>query len=117
MHNPKLLVLDDAFNNMNIYDKTFMLNKLSELNEHGLTIINITSKLDTIYDSSKVMVMKDFKLESSKTLDEIFEHESYLKKIGLEIPSIIELSINLKAYKLLDKIYFDTPELENDLWK
>ncbi|MBQ8891958.1 MAG: ATP-binding cassette domain-containing protein [Bacilli bacterium] len=117
IHNPKLLVLDDAFNNMNIYDKNFMLSKLNELNEHGLTIINITSKLDTIYDSSKVIVMKDFKLDNTGTLDEILKNESYLKKIGLEIPPIIELSNNLKAYQLLDQTYFSTSELEKKLWK
>ena len=117
LHEPKLLVLDDAFNNMEFDDKLFMLIKLKELNEKGLTILNITSKLDTIYDSSKIMVMNKFKIEKIETIDSIFESDSYLQKIGLEIPPIIDLSIKLKTYNLIDKIYFDTLELEKDLWK
>ncbi len=117
IHEPKLLVLDDAFNNMNIYDQEFMLKKLKELNNQGLTILNITSKLDTIYDSNQIMVLNNFQIEKSGTLLEIIEDDNYLRKIGLEIPFIIDLSLKLKFYELLDKIYFNLEELEESLWK
>ena len=117
IHNPKLLVLDDAFNNMNYDDKVFMLMKLKELNEKGLTILNITSKLDTIYDSNKVLLMEKFQITKEGTLEEMFQNASYLDKIGLQIPPIIDLSLKLKNYKLIKKIYFDNEELEKELWK
>lgn len=116
IHEPKLLVLDDAFNNMDEDTKIFMLKKLKELNSNNLSIINITSKLDTIYDSSKVYVMEHFKIIDQGSIDEIFKNDSKLTKIGLEIPYIIDLSLKLISYKVIDKIYFSIEELENALW-
>ena len=117
IHEPKLLVLDDAFNDMDNNTRLFMLEKLKELNKDGLTILNITSKLDTIYDSTKVYVMNKCKLVEEGELDEILKKDLYLNKIGLEIPYIVDLSLKLMAYSLIDKIYFSIDELENSLWK
>lgn len=117
IHNPKVLVLDDIFYNMDYNDQIFILNKLAELNKDGLTIINITSKLDTIYNSSKVYVLNDFKIEYEGSTLEILEKDSYLNRLGFSIPFIIDLSLKLKFYNLIDKIYFDLNKLEEDLWK
>ena len=117
IHDPKVLILDDIFYNMNIKDQNFILDKLKELNKEGLTIINITSKLDTIYDSSKIYVLNNFQIEKEGSLLEILENDTYLNKIGLSLPFIIDLSIKLKFYCLIDKIYFDLVNLEDDLWK
>lgn len=117
IHEPKVLILDDIFYNMNIEDQKVVLTKLKELNKDGLTIINITSKLDTIYDSSKVYVLNNFQIVSEGSVLEILENDTYLNKIGLSIPFIIDLSLKLKFYGLIDKIYFDLVNLEDELWK
>ena len=117
IHNPKLLVLDDAFNDMDSKTMNFVLKKLKILNDEGLTILNITSKLDTIYNSNKIMTMNNFKIDKSFKLDEFFKEDSYIKKMGLEIPLVVDLSLKLISYGLLDKIYYDLLELEKNLWK
>lgn len=117
VHNPKVLILDDAFLEMNQDDQEFMLEKLKELKNEGLTVLNITSKLDTIYDSDRVLVLNNFKIEEEGSVLEILEQDAYLNQIGLTIPFIIDLSIKLKFYALMDKIYFDLDKLEADLWK
>jgi len=116
IHNPKLLVLDDAFNSMNRETRVFMLNKLKELNSNGLTILNITSNLNTIYDSSKVYVMNKYKLVNEGEVDEILKGDSKLLKMGIEIPYIVDLSLKLISYGLIDKIYFSYDKLESALW-
>lgn len=116
IHEPKLLVLDDSFNNMDSSTKKFMLQKLQELNNDGLTILNITSKLDTVYNSSKVYVMDKFKIISEGETEKILKKDSELLKIGLEIPYIIDLSLKLMSYGIIDKIYFNDYELENAIW-
>ena len=117
MHEPKLLVLDDAFNDMDQNTKTFMLKKLNILNQDNLTILNITSKIDTIYDSTKIYVLNNFCLEKVGDFQKIINDDTYLRKIGLDIPFVIDLSIKLKFYNLIDNIYFDLEELEEKLWK
>lgn len=117
IHEPKVLILDDAFCNMNKIDKLFMLKKIKELNQKKLTILNITSDVETIYDSNRVLVLNNFKLEADSTLDQIISDSSYLNKIGIELPFIIDLSLKLKFYNLIDKVYFNLDELEDNLWK
>lgn len=117
IHDPKVLILDSIFEEMTINDQVFMLKKLKELNHQGLTILNITSKLDTIYDSNIVYLLNNFKLEKLGTVEEAFNKDSYLKEIGLSIPFIIDLSLKLKFYNLISKLYYDLDKLEEDLWK
>ena len=117
IHNPKVLVLDDIFQGMEKDDEIFILEKLKELQEKGLTIINITSKLDTIYDSNKVYVLNHFQIEKQGSVKDILTSDSYLTKIGLEIPFIVDLSLKLKSYDLIKKIYFDYDALGEKLWK
>lgn len=115
IHEPALLVLDDAFLEMNNIDLKFMLNKIKKLNEKGLTILNITSRLDTIYQSHKIYVLENFKIRKSFSIEDI--DYDYLKQVGLTLPYVIDLSIKLKYFKLIDKIYFDLEELVGALWK
>jgi len=116
IHKPKLLVLDDALSDMNQRTLEFMIQKLEKLHKDGLTILNITSNLDTIYKSDRVLVMNNFKIESEGSIQEILKQDSYLTKIGLSMPVSIELSLKLQTYDLIDKIYFDMEELESKLW-
>lgn len=117
LHNPKILILDDAFANMTKNDKKMVLKRLLELQKRGLTILNITSNLDTIYPSDTVYVLKDFKLDKPKTVEELFNDTSYLRKIGLSIPFVVDFSLKLKQCGLIEKIFFDLEKLEEELWK
>ena len=117
IHDPKLLVLDDAFNEMNHDTMIFMLKKLKILNNSGLTIINLTSNLETIYDSKNIALMNNFNIVFQSDLESLFEEEKKLIDLGLEIPYVIKLSLKLKELKIIDKIYFNLDKLENDLWK
>lgn len=117
LHNPKVLILDDAFLNMNKNDIIFVLKKLVELQKKGLTILNITSNLDTIYPSNTVLVLNDFQIVKTATIEELFEESSYLSKLGLAIPFVVDFSLKLKHYNLVKKIYFDLEKLEEELWK
>ena len=117
LHNPKVLVLDDVFLNMNSKDKIFIIDKLIELQKKGLTIINITSDLESVYPSNQIYILNGFKIEKKLTLEELLENETYLTKLGLKIPFTIELSLKLNTLNLLDKPTFDLKILEENLWK
>ena len=116
IHEPSILILDDAFTELDNKTKEFMLNKLKILNEKGLTIINITTDLSTIYNSNDIYLLNDTKLEKLGNVTDTFEQDSYLRSIGFEIPFVVDLAIKLKFYGLLDKIYYDLNLLEDNLW-
>lgn len=116
IHEPSILILDDAFTELDNKTKEFMLNKLKILNEKGLTIINITTDLSTIYNSNDIYLLNDTKLEKLGNVTDTFEQDNYLRSIGFEIPFVVDLAIKLKFYGLLDKIYYDLNLLEDNLW-
>ena len=116
VHNPEILILDDAISSLPLQLKEKILLKLKKLNEKGLTIINITSDLETIYDSNKVYLLNNKSIEELGNVEQVFQEDNYLRKLGFKIPFIIDLSIKLKFYGLLDKIYYNLEALEENLW-
>ena len=105
IHEPKLVILDDAFLEMDKSDKQFAITKLNELKKKGLTILNLTSDLETIFKSDKLYILDNFKLEDYK-IDSRFKQ-----------PFIIELSNKLKELEIINQTYFDIEELVGVLWK
>ena len=117
LHNPKILVLDDIFNNMNNKDKEFVISKLIDLNKKGLTIINLTSNLESIYPSDYIYILNNFKIEKKVSINELLEDDNYLRKLGINIPFPLELSLKLNKLNIIDKPYFNLKDLEDVLWK
>ena len=114
IHEPELLVLDDAFLEMDKKDLDFMLKRIKNLTKKGLTVLNITSNLETTLESDKVYVLNNFQIE--KEYDEEIDYD-YLSEIGMDLPFMIELSRKLEYLKLIDKVYFNIEELVGELWK
>jgi len=54
-------------------------------------------------------------MEGKKEL--VLQEEKILKKLGFNLPFIVELSNGLKYYGVIDKVYFNNEELVNVLWK
>ena len=117
IHNPKVLVLDDIFNDMNNKEEKEILDKLLELNKHGLTILNITSKLSSTYKSDKIFILNNFKIEKETSFKELIKDTKYLEKLGLDIPMELELSSQLYSCNVIDHIYLDIEKLGDKLWK
>ena len=45
-----------------------------------------------------------------------FVEEKLLKRLGFGLPFIVDLSLSLEFYDILDKIYYDTSSLVGELW-
>ena len=48
---------------------------------------------------------------------EILENEKTFTKLGLELPFLVDLSIKLKYYDLLDRTIYNAKDMVNTLWK
>ena len=49
--------------------------------------------------------------------DSLFRSEKIFSKLGLEMPFMVDLSIKLKCYNLLDKLIYNMEEMVDTLWK
>ena len=54
-------------------------------------------------------------MEGKKEL--VLLEEKILKKLGFNLPFVVELSNGLKYYGLVNKVYFNMEELVDVLWK
>lgn len=124
-------VIDNNFSYSELlkYDKVVFFNVLNNLNDSDLIklfkflrdnnifFINISNNMETslytdyliIYDAEKILI-------EGKTL-EVLKNEKIIKRLGLQLPFMVELSLLLKDYDLINKIYLDKESLVTELWK
>lgn len=117
VYNPKIIMLDETLAMIDKDEKENILNILKELNKRGITIINVTHDLSESYYSNRLVVVNNGEIILDGRPTGVMEYDRILNKIGIEIPFEIELSIKLKLYGLIDKIYTNINEMVDDIWE
>ena len=117
VHDPKILILDEALTMLDPFDKEKILNILKELNDKGLTILNISHDIEDTLISDKIYVLDKGKIVLSGTKEEVYKEENILHNLGFELPFMVELSNRLMFYDLIDHIIYDMEEMVDILWK
>jgi energy-coupling factor transport system ATP-binding protein len=115
---PKILILDEALSMIDGNERKEILEIIKLLNtDENLTIINVTHNLEESYYGNRVIVINDGQILIDGSTKEVLKREKILTKIGLEIPFMVDLSMKLKLYGLIDDIIFDMDEMVGMLWK
>lgn len=117
MHNPKILILDEALSMIDEKEKSKILKILKKLKDGGMTIINTVHDLSETYYSDRLVVLNNGEIVIDGNPLGVMEYDRILNKLGIKLPFEIELSLKLKLYGLIDKLYYDTEMLVNDLWQ
>lgn len=87
------------------------------LNTNNISFINITNNVELVLLTSYLIVYdKNDIIIEGKTL-EVLKYEKLLKRVGLSLPFMVELSLFLQDYGLIDTIYLDKESLVDELWK
>ena len=108
IHKPKILMLDESLHQLDNKDKKIVFKALETYKkEHDLTIILITHNQEDTILSDRIIVIDKQKIILDGKVEEVYTKEKILHNLGIEIPFIIKLSINLKLYDLIDEIYLD----------
>lgn len=117
IHKPKLLILDDALTNIDNYYKEIILKILNIMRKKGMTILNITSNSDDSLFGTDIVIINEGKVVLNKTLLRAFKEEKTFINSGLTLPFIVDLSLKLNYYDLINKIYLDKKSLVDEIWK
>ncbi len=105
------------FNVLTYLDNEFKTNIIAYLKEHHKQIINYTTDIEETLLLDYLIVLQNNNIIMEGPKEEILKEEKNLKKLGFNLPFIVELSIGLKYYNLIDKIYFTNESLVAELWK
>jgi hypothetical protein len=90
---------------------------LNYLNSKNILLINVTSDLeDVLYTDYVMCLYKGISGIDGKSLD-VLKEEKILKRLGFSLPFMVDLSIQLKLYGLIDKVYLNKEAMVKNLWK
>lgn len=115
MHNPKIIFLDNALSNLTRNEVKELFNILDKL-KRDITICITSSNMEDILLFDNVVVIGDKDIIEG-TPKEVLAKDNELAKRGLFIPSMIDLSLKLGFYGLLDDIITDVNGMVDRLWK
>lgn len=111
---PTYLALDDLLINLNARTKIFLLNYL---NSKNIFLINVTSEMEDVLFTDYTLCLYDgINAIDGKTLD-VLKNEKVLKRLGFSLPFMVDLSIQLKLYGLIGKMYLNKEDMVKNLWK
>ena len=110
----KVIVFFDV---LTYVDYDFKIKVIAKLKSQDKIIINYTSEIEETLLMDYLVVIHDNKIIMEGNTKDLLKEEVLIKKLGFNLPFIIELSNNLQYYNLVNKTYFDLESLVNDLWK
>lgn len=118
VYKPQILIFDEAFENLDKVERDNILTILKNLNKtENLTIINVTQNMEDILFGSMILILDEGKIVAYDINDKIFDNSKIFSKLGLDLPFMVDLSIKLKYYNLIDRIIYDMEEMVDVLWK
>lgn len=113
---PRVLLFDGLLELDSFKRKEEIIKLLKKYNKKGMTVINSTVNVDDSLIGDDIIVINNNEVILNGPKEKIFLNEKEFKKSGLELPFIVDLSIKLKYYGIIDKIYFDMGKLIDDIW-
>ncbi len=114
---PKLLLLDDPCLFLTHDESRAFLQLLLKVHQKlKCTIVMTTSSLcdTTIADYLYILNKGKIVLEGDPVA--VYKEEHILNRLGLKIPFMVDLSLKLQFYNLIDEIDLDIESMVDDLW-
>ena len=105
------------FDVLTYLDKDFKERLIRYLILNKKRIINYTTDIEETLLLDYLVVLHENKIIMEGKRELVLQEEKILKKLGFNLPFIVELSNGLKYYGVIDKVYFNNEELVNVLWK
>lgn len=115
--NPKIILLDNILDEIEYKYKNKIIKVLIKQQKQGTTIVNLSQNMEDILLGDDVIIIGNGKVELSGNILDIISDENKIKKLGLNLPFVIDLSNKLKYYGMVDKLYFNEKELIDAIWK
>ncbi|MEG0250827.1 MAG: energy-coupling factor transporter ATPase [Peptostreptococcus sp.] len=90
---PDCVIFDEATAMLDPSGRAEVMNTIKRLNhEHNITVLHITHFMEEAVEADRVIVMEKGRKALEGTPKEVFSHVSELKRIGLDVPYMTELS-------------------------
>lgn len=118
IHKPKVIFLDNPYLYLNKKESN-VINKLlkSIVKSENITVLVTTMNLENIIQADNVIVLGKKGIIIKGTPLEVLKQDNILARNDIYIPTMINLSVKLGEYDLLNKIILDPKRMVDTLWK
>lgn len=116
IHKPKIIFLDNALGKLSRKESQKLFTILNKIKK-DITICITSNSIEDILLFDNVLVIGKEKILMEGTPKDILEQDNELTKLGILIPSMIDLSLKLGFYGLLDEVITDVDRMVDRLWK
>lgn len=118
VHEPKILILDEALTMVDVRVRKQIYAILNDLNKNkGVTIINVTHDMDEVLYGSDIVLISKGAIVLKGKKEAVLKEEKVFNALGLDLPFMVSLSIKLMYYGLINRVIFDMDEMVNEIWK
>jgi len=116
LHNPKIIFLDNPLKKLSMIEQKNIVELLNKIKK-DITVCITSSKLDNVLMFDNILVLGNGNIAmQGKPLD-IINKDNELAKLGINIPSMIDLSIKLQFYGILkDEVVTEVDRMVDKLW-
>jgi ABC-type cobalamin/Fe3+-siderophores transport system ATPase subunit len=115
---PEVLLIDDISKYFTKKELDKIFNFLKEYRlKYNLTLISATINLNDALYTDYLYIIGNKQVELSGPPLEVLQKDNIINKIGLTLPFMIDLSVKLKDYDLIDDIELDKDRMIDKLWK
>lgn len=107
------IVLDDV---LCYLDNSIIDKIMNYVKENKISIINLTSNINEILYSNYAYFLYEGSVVMEGEIMSCLREEKLLKRLGFNLPFMIDLSTQLMYYNVLNKICFDEKEMVDAIW-
>ena len=115
---PYILILDESLTMIDPLTRKKIYKILEKVNKiNKITIINITHDIEEVLYGDTLVLMDKGNIVLNGPKEYVLAEEKVFNKLGIKLPFVVELSIKLQYYGLIDHLVLDMKELVNIIWK
>ena len=115
---PQILFLDDICAELDTKEQKEFINLLRTIQlETKISIVMTTSDLNIALESDYLYILGNKEIVLSGEPLSVVEKDNVLNKLGLELPFMVDLSVKLRDYNVVDKIELDIDRMVDNIWK
>ena len=111
--NTDFIVFNDVIRYLKQKDKEKLFSRLEEKDIH---YVNITSDVEETLNSHKLIIINNNKIVIEGCTISVLKEEKILKRLGIKLPFVVDLSLQLNYYGLINSMYLDEEVMVNKLW-
>lgn len=112
--NNDIIMIDNVLTYLNHKQQKIIIKYIKD---SKITLLNITNDIEEVLWSDYLLILDEGNTVLYDKTTNVLKEENQLKQLGLSLPFIVNLSIQLGLYELIDKIYYNNEDLIGDLWK